>query len=191
MGGKGTGKYQERIEAGVCTQCSGQALDDSQYCAEHRDKARAWVRKAHRKRRAANRKAGRCAECGLPSEAYRCPACSIATGRIATTGGKDSGKAVRRTTVEGDGYARSRYAGRGVKGPPTKAASDATDLAMAAASLARGRDGLAAAAELGEDFSREVKRAAREAALGHVHHVVRACVEVLDRHKYPWRGDDE
>jgi hypothetical protein len=192
MGVKQGVKHQRRVE-GLCLRCDVPALDDSDWCEEHRDEARTYARDSMRRIRRVRRSRGLCGGCGRPSEKFRCAACAIASGRLpkGVAKGVKSRAVDVRITVERDGYARTRNHGRGIKGPPTKAASDATDLAMATASLHRGREGLAAAAELGEEFSREVKRAAKQAALGHIHHMVRVGIEVLDRHKYPWRGDDE
>lgn len=70
--------YAARQQAGQCQRCDDDATD-GQYCAEHAEAQRDYLRRCVAQRRELRREMGYCAECPAgvftPSVTYRCPAC--------------------------------------------------------------------------------------------------------------------
>lgn len=130
---------EERLLAGWCVYgaCSRRAEGwpdpTHNFCARHRAKEQARVRKAKRKARAALADAGKCVRCRKPSKTYRCPACRLLDGcdlpTLSVTAGVTTDKIAAATRKHADG--RVRYHGQGKRGQQPKSQLIAQDLRYA------------------------------------------------------------
>lgn len=127
---------EERLLAGWCVYgaCSRRAEGwpdpTHNFCARHRAKEQARVRKAKRKARAALADAGKCVRCRKPSETYRCPACRLLDGcdlpTLSVTAGVTTDKIAAATRKHADG--RVRYHGQGKRGQQPKSQLNQQDV---------------------------------------------------------------
>lgn len=182
--------YHERKLAGLCTRCGQPALEDNQLCAEHAEDQRRRTAASNERRRRANRKAGKCADCGAASETYRCPACRIACGtakrRGANTGENKSSRVAANTserTLASD-LGRTRYHGHGKRGRLKSSDIDRQDLEDAAKAIVEGNKNLVFAKSPEVQQLPKIQRLeASRAALARVYYGIRFALEVLARHK--------
>lgn len=146
--------YWQRKESGLCVRCGEPAAPDSLLCAPHWEDAKERAARSAKVTREARRAKKRCAYCNRKSETRRCRACSIAHGkRPAAASPTQQGVNTQRTGVdksrrrppahfhtegingksswswrtEADGRRRKRGNGRGHRGAPSRAETDAFD----------------------------------------------------------------
>lgn len=191
--------YEDRKLGDRCCygSCPKPKTDDSDYCAEHRDKRRERSKLAMRAIRKQKRKDRKCLWC--PKKAmvgrWSCPACTIKVGdrlrEVVTPIVSMKADRVRAVT-EGDGRTRLRYIGQGKRGAQSVAANDTQDLADILKLTQRCKDGLAfMAAQL--EIGRQQRKAGEHEALGFLHLAQRLIGDVLQRHRYvtPTAADGE
>ena len=187
--------------ANVCSYpgCDVAPADDSNYCAGHRDDARARSRASRRRIRKRWEAEKLCLRCGRKRAPHRrhCAVCLVALGRTPHPGVNNYVNKTSRVaagtkvdqTVGNEG--RRRFHGsQGRRGPPGKEREDANDFADLIRSIERAREGVAYA------YSPEVQqlpRAQRQevlhAALAHADHGARFIASILERHNYRSNSD--
>lgn len=177
--------YRERKLAGLCAQngCANPPADDSDRCEKHRDRQRLASAKSAKRRRRANRRAGRCAECPTPSKDYLCPKCTVRLGRTPRHAVETTVETSDRIRTHADG--RTRFHGQMKRGRQANSNLDEQDLLAARKHLERGRAGLA---YYNTPAVRELPRiqrdAVKRAALAEIDLARRLLEDVLERHRY-------
>ena len=130
--------YETKKIAQICTynRCTREPTDGSQLCVRHLAKQRKRDAKYKSKVRQERRDAGLCAFCAVKSDTYRCRACAIEAGFVASMKSVQSSvdkqaRIAARTVANADGDGRTRYRGQTRKGQQTHAQLNVQDLGWA------------------------------------------------------------
>ncbi len=185
-------RADERLDKkadGICVErgCAERASDEAVRCPRHLRAHRKSGRRSRRKRRQELSAQGKCVDCRRKSGTYRCAACSVKRGRIPTVGVGDGvgGKpgTPSQWRIE-PGTTWNRYRGKGRRGNPGTAPSDAQDLRCARDEIDKAS---AAIAYAQSDAVRALPRIQRQgvmaAALALLDYAERWIDEVRNRHK--------
>jgi hypothetical protein len=110
--------------AGRCVYpgCEHDSADGSDYCLDHRTRARARDLVYRTRQRAARRQKGQCAMCGRKSKRYRCPACyrnRVGVRNKAKGVDKARGRIVHEDRSKYGWAPTARYVGRSRRGAPS------------------------------------------------------------------------
>jgi len=188
--------YQERLEANLCTRpgCN-ERPGDSNECPRHHADSLARARRYRRRRRRIWAKKKLCMRCGGTRRkgSKWCNACLIKAGRlrIADHHKQQHNTPRMTTTVEADGYARTRYRGQGKRGQQKRWQLDLQDLDDAIERLQRAKAGVLATRDAEEALTPRVQLAEiRNAAMSQAAHARRFVEDVLRRNRYRELDDE-